>query len=67
MFDFKKLLSLFIPGKGKVERVPNRLAKGYLKKSIFRQRWVSVMQNKQGECEKARRLRQIKAGTLKPF
>ena len=59
------LLELYMPGIGKVLRVPNRLRKGYLKKSSFNlSAWASVKQP-QGEKEKARRLRQIERGIIK--
>lgn len=63
IFSFKDLESLFMPGFGKVARHPNRLRKGFLKRSIFPNR-ISFGERKQGEKEKARRVRQMKAGKL---
>ncbi len=64
MFDFDFLREVFLPGKGRVERVPNRLKKGFLKRSTLRGD-RSRGENKQGDREKARRRRQIERGILK--
>ena len=64
MFNYEALRELSMPSKGMRLRVPNRLKKGYLKKSIF-PRWTSFSQAFQGEREKARRRRQIERGILK--
>ncbi len=61
MFSFDDLKELFLPGIGHVVRIPNRLKKGFLKKSMF-PRMKGHSEHKQGDREKARRLRQIEAG-----
>lgn len=64
----KELDTLFIPGKGRVVRTPNRLRKGYLKKSMFlSMKWYFALGGReQGERECQRRLRQVAAGQIPP-
>jgi hypothetical protein len=60
--SMKELQALFTPGLcvGRMVRRPNRLKRGFLKKSIFTFNVKGYSEQRQGLRECARRLRQLK-------
>jgi hypothetical protein len=59
VYDKKDLDDLFMPGEPNTLRRANRFKRGYLKKSIFSNGWISTNTPHQGEKERKRRLKQL--------